>query len=88
MWRAATARIGDKLELVSPQATRTGECLGVGNLGQPNQPNTQRRLVGVLVSGLKEEDVSPGDALQAVGGGALAACPVYSLPFARLIRRL
>lgn len=63
-----TVRIGDKLELVSPQATRTGECIGVGNLGQPNQANTQRRFVGVLVSGLREEDVSPGDVLQAVGG--------------------
>ena len=64
-----TVRIGDKLVLVSPQAIRTGECIGVGNLGQPNQPNTQRRLVGVLVTGLREEDVNPGDALQAVGGG-------------------
>jgi hypothetical protein len=63
-----TVRIGDKLELVSLQATRAGECIGVGNLDQPNQASTQRRLVGVLVSGLEEEDVGAGDALQAVGG--------------------
>jgi hypothetical protein len=60
-------RIGDTLELVSPQATLTGECIGVGVLGQPNQASTQRRLVGVLVNGLKEEDVSSGGLLQAVG---------------------
>jgi hypothetical protein len=58
--------IGDKLELVSAQATRIGECIGVGNLSQPNQGNPQRRLVGVLVSGLKEEDVNQGDVLQAL----------------------
>ncbi len=58
--------IGDKLELVSAQATLIGECIGVGNLSQPNQGNPQRRLVGVLVGGLKEEDVNQGDALQAL----------------------
>lgn len=62
-----TVRTGDTLELVSPQATLTGECIGVGDLGQPNQASTQRRLVGVLISGLREEDVSSGDVLQAVG---------------------
>ena len=66
-----TVCIGDKLELVSPQATRIGECIGVGNLGQANQVTTQRRLVGVLVSGLKEQDVSPGDMLQAATGGVI-----------------
>lgn len=59
--------IGDKLELVSDQTvTRRGECIGVGILSQPNQASAQRRLVGVLVSGLNEEDVSPGDVLQAL----------------------
>ncbi len=59
--------IGDKLELVSAQATtRMGECIGVGNLPQPNQASPQRRLLGVLVSGFNEEDVSPGDVLQAL----------------------
>jgi hypothetical protein len=59
--------IGDKLELVSAQATiHIGECIGVGSLPQPNQASPQRKIVGVLVSGLNEEDVSPGDALQAL----------------------
>ena len=68
-----TVRIGDKLELVSPDRSsqsefRRGECIGVGPLSQQSQAGAQRRLVGVLVSGLKEEDVSAGDVLQAVGG--------------------
>lgn len=68
-----SVRIGDKLELVSPDTNshsefRRGECIGVGPLSQQSQAGTQRRLVGVMVSGLKEEDVSPGDVLQAVGG--------------------
>jgi hypothetical protein len=67
-----TVRIGDKLELVSPTEgqpePRRGECIGVGDLSQSDQASTQRRLVGVLVSGLKEQDVSPGDVLQATGG--------------------
>lgn len=48
--------------------TPTGDLSG-GQLtprSQPNQGNPQRRLVGVLVSGLKEEDVNQGDALQAL----------------------
>jgi hypothetical protein len=58
--------IGDKLELISSlTTTRTGDCIGVGSLNQPNQANSQRRTVGVLVSGLKEEEVSSGDVLRA-----------------------
>lgn len=57
--------IGDTLELVSSHAdTRMGECIGVGDLSQQNQSISQRRLVGVLVRGLEEEDISPGDVLQ------------------------
>jgi translation elongation factor EF-Tu-like GTPase len=68
-----TIRIGDKVELISPNInsqvdSRTGECIGVGNLSQRNQTGTQRTLVGVLVSGFKEENVSPGDVLRAAGG--------------------
>jgi hypothetical protein len=54
-----TVRVGDNLELVSSSGTngqlesRRGECMGVGTLSQPNQADTQRRLVGVLVSGSK-----------------------------------
>jgi len=64
-----TVRIGDKLEVLSSHESgqrkpRGGECIGVGNLNAPNQASTQQKLVGVLVSGLKEKDVRPGDVLQ------------------------
>jgi hypothetical protein len=73
-----TVRIGDKLELVSPYRSnqlkpRGGECIGVGDLSLPNQADTQLKLVGVLVSGLKEEDVSPGDVLQVAGSNETSA---------------
>jgi translation elongation factor EF-Tu-like GTPase len=60
-----TVRVGDYLVLISKGTLkgRRVQCIGVGNLSQPEHPGQAGPLVGVLVSGLNEEDVSPGDVL-------------------------
>jgi hypothetical protein len=65
-----TVRVGDHLDLISTRTAgqlepRRGQCTGVGKLNQPSHPSPQRALVGVLVSGLKQENVNPGDVLEA-----------------------
>ena len=64
-------RVGDVLQLVAVNApdfagSRQVRCIAVGEISEPNRDPTQPRAVGVLVEGVEEEEVYPGNILQAV----------------------
>jgi translation elongation factor EF-Tu-like GTPase len=61
--------VGDRLQLVSTATSQTKprrvQCVGVRNVDRQNQAGPPSVLVGVLISGIKQEDVNTGDVLQA-----------------------